>query len=264
MLQGALHIHSAYSDGEFTLAELRAVLVRAGCRFACVTDHADWFDADRLAAYRAECDALSDDRFRFIPGLEYSCVERTHVLGYGVTTLIDSIDPQEVIRQIDALDGLSVIAHPKDTAFAWIERFDVLPRGLEVWNSKYDGRYAPRPGTFALLCRLQARRPDMIAFYGQDLHWRRQYRRLFTLADAASNDRDAVLGALARGAYVCDKDGLRLPSTGALPPDLAARFARAHARSRRLRTWIRQVKAMADDFGIAVPAPVKAQLRRIF
>ena len=40
MLRGALHIHSTWSDGEFTLSELRHILVGAGCRFACVTDHA--------------------------------------------------------------------------------------------------------------------------------------------------------------------------------------------------------------------------------
>jgi hypothetical protein len=238
--------------------------MRAGCQFACVTDHADWFDdAARLAAYRSECQALSDAQFRFIPGLEYSCVERMHVLGYGVTEPIDSTDPQEVIARIEALGGLSVIAHPKDVAFAWIEKFDVLPRGIEVWNSKYDGRWAPRPGTFALLSRLRARRRDMLAFYGQDLHWRRQYRRLFTLVDCPANDQ-AILDALARGAYVADKDGLRLPSTGDLPPVLADRFAQAHARSHRVRHWITRAKKLADVVGIAVPAPVKAQLRRIF
>ena len=86
MLQGALHIHSTYSDGELTLAELRQVFVAAGCRFACVTDHAEAFDDARLEAYRRECDEQSDDRFRFIAGLEYTCEGRMHVLGYGVTT----------------------------------------------------------------------------------------------------------------------------------------------------------------------------------
>src|SRR6185437_8385538 len=75
MLQGVLHIHSTYSDGEFKLAELREIYLASGCRFACVTDHADAFASDpgRLDDYRRECDARSDDRFRFIAGLEYTC-----------------------------------------------------------------------------------------------------------------------------------------------------------------------------------------------
>ena len=152
MVKGALHIHSVYSDGEFTLAELRERYLEAGCRFACVTDHADYFDdMAKLEAYRRECDERSDDRFRFIAGLEYSCVDRMHILGYGVTAPIASTDPTTVIRHIQAQGGLAVIAHPKDTAFSSIEAFEPPPDGIEVWNTKYDGRYAPRPATFVRL-----------------------------------------------------------------------------------------------------------------
>jgi hypothetical protein len=266
MLQGALHIHSTYSDGEFSLAELRALFLDAGCRFACVTDHADAFADDdaRLDAYRRECESRSDKRFRFIAGLEYTCVDRMHVLGYGVTTPIDSADPEEVIRRIRELGGLAVIAHPKDTAFSPIERFDPLPDGIEVWNSKYDGRYAPRPGTFALLARARARRSDVRAFYGQDLHWRRQYRGLFVMAGADSLDRAAILSALGEGRFSGLKEDLKLPSDGVLAPSILAAFERRHERSQRMRAWMRRVKIWIEHAGLGVPRPIKAQLRRIF
>ena len=266
MLQGALHIHSTYSDGEFSLAELRELFLQAGCRFACVTDHADAFANDdaRLDAYRRECESKSDARFRFIAGLEYTCVDRMHVLGYGVTTPIDSADPEEVIRRIRELGGLAVVAHPKDTAFEAIERFDPLPDGIEVWNSKYDGRYAPRAGTFALLARAKTRRGDMRAFYGQDLHWRRQYRGLFVMVDAGSPDRATVLAALAAGRFSGLKENLRLPSDGVLAPAMLAAFERRHERSQRMRGWMRRVKGWIEHAGLGVPRPIKAQLRRIF
>ena len=266
MLQGALHIHSTYSDGEFSLAELRELFLAAGCRFACVTDHADAFASDfmRLDAYRLECEARSDERFRFIAGLEYTCVDRMHVLGYGVTTPIDSADPAQVIRRIRELGGLAVIAHPKETAFAAIEGFDPPPDGIEVWNSKYDGRYAPRPGTFALLARAKAHRTDMRAFYGQDLHWRRQYRGLFTMVDSATTQRGAILAALAAGRFSGLKDGQLLPPDGVLAPSLIAAFERSHQRSQRLRRWTRQIKVWLDVAGVGVPSPIKAGLRRIF
>ncbi len=264
MLKGALHIHSTYSDGELTLAQLRKVLAAAGCRFGCVTDHADGFDAHRLSTYVEECEARSDARFRFVPGLEFSCVNRMHVLGYGVTTLIDSTDPETVIAAIHAAGGLAVIAHPKDAAFTLIERFKVLPCGLEVWNSKYDGRYAPRPGTFALLDRLKARRPDMRAYYGQDLHWKRQYRGLFTELHADRLERFAILCSLAAGEYTALKGSLRLPSSGVVPAEMMATFARTQERSRRVRRWIGQAKRRADALGMPLPAPLKSHLRRIF
>jgi predicted metal-dependent phosphoesterase TrpH len=264
MFRGALHLHSTYSDGEFTLAELRVALRATGCRFACITDHADWFDAPRLEAYVRECRMRSDADFLFIPGLEYSCANRMHILGYGVATPVDSDDPEHVIAEIKRLGGLAVVAHPKNDAFETIEQFDPLPDGLEVWNTKYDGQYAPRPGTFALLARLRTRRSDLQAFYGLDLHWRNQHRRLFVDVVSETLDADGVLSALRRGAYTATKDGLRLPSTGVLPAALLARFERANAWSRRMRRALGALKSIADRAGLGVPAVVKAKLRRIF
>jgi hypothetical protein len=187
-----------------------------------------------------------------------------HILGYGVTSLIDSTNPETVIAHIQRSGGIAVVAHPKDDAFSAIEAFDPLPDGIEVWNSKYDGQYAPRPGTFALLARTRERRADIRAFYGQDLHWKKQYRGLLTRTDGDALERDAILAALRAGEYVGVKGEMTLPSSGELPADLLAEFQRAQARSQELRRWIRRVKGWVDRFGLSVPAPVKSQLRRIF
>ena len=204
MLKGAMHVHSTYSDGEFTLAELRRVFLDEGCAFVCMTDHAEYFDPDKLRQYQDECQTLSDDQFLFVAGLEYSCEQRMHILGYGATQRVDSQDPETVIRHIDQLGAISVIAHPKTDFFEWIEKFETLPRGIETWNTKYDGRYAPRPETFALLQRLRARKPEMRAFYGQDLHWKKQFRGIFVQLDSASTSAptktQGILTALTNGA----------------------------------------------------------------
>jgi predicted metal-dependent phosphoesterase TrpH len=263
-VKGALHIHTTYSDGDFTLREVRDIYAAAGCSFACVTDHAESFDEERLRAYVAECAALSDDRFRLIPGLEYGCERKMHVLGYGVTKLAGTTDPEAVIRHIDSAGGVSVIAHPKDSAFEWIETFATLPQGVETWNTKYDGRYAPRPRTFALLDRLRARRPGMLAFYGQDLHWRGQYTGLFTVVRADSLSAHAVVRALAAGAYHAVKGDLLLPASGSLPESLLERFDQVHRRSTIMREWVKRVRRMYKRFGASVPAPIKKRLRKIF
>jgi hypothetical protein len=264
MLKAALHAHSTYSDGEFTLSEIKRIFSGQGCSVLCMTDHAESFDELKLADYIRECAALSDEQFSFICGLEYECEQRMHILGYGASTLAHTKDPQKVIRHIEEHGGLAVIAHPKDAMFSSIESFDVLPLGIETWNSKYDGRYAPRPATFDLLLRLRHRRPGMRAFYGQDLHWRKQFRGLFTQLECDSRTREAVLGALSAGAYFGLKDDLRLPSSGELSPELMARFAAQHAKSDRMRNFVKDGKNVIDRLGITVPASIKAQLRRIF
>ncbi len=236
MFKTAIHCHSTYSDGEFTLAELRELFLGAGYHLVCMTDHAESFDGDKLRSYFEECENLSDERFRFIAGLEFECERRMHILGYGITSLVDSIVPQEVIGHIEAAGGVSVIAHPGDSMFDWIESFEILPTGIEAWNSKYDGPLAPRPRTFKLLNRLQLRKPEMKAFYGQDLHWKKQYRGLFNFVDCDSTDRASVLRALRGGSYHGLNEQTELPSSGQLPESLLVNYKKINERYMRKQT----------------------------
>jgi predicted metal-dependent phosphoesterase TrpH len=264
MLKSAIHIHSTYSDGEFTLAELRAVYLAAGYDFVCMTDHAEFFDEAKILAYVQECEVLSDEKFRFIPGLEFECDRRMHILGIGVTALTRTFDPQEVIQHIKNENGISVIAHPMDTMFDWIESFKVLPDGIETWNSKYDGRFAPRPGTFKLLNRLQVSKSEMLAFYGQDLHWKNQYKGLFNQVNCNILDTDYLLNAMKIGDFTGIKDELELPSKGHLPSALLDSFGATNIRYHKKRQLIKKIKKTIDSFGISIPTPIKTQLRRIF
>jgi hypothetical protein len=264
MLKGALHVHSTYSDGEFTLAELREVYLTQGCSFVCITDHAEYFNSDSIHTYLQDLAHHSDRSFCFVPGLEYRCEREMHILGYGATALASSKEPENIIRHIDGQGAISVIAHPKDDFFSWIEGFKTLPKGIETWNSKYDGRYAPRPGTFALLQRLRQRSPEMHAFYGQDLHWRKQFRGLCVAVNCDSLDPWAILAALTAGNYAAQKDNLQLPSSGIVPEALLAEFGQAQARSRRMWQVLKSGKQALESAGIRIPAALKTQLRRIF
>ncbi len=263
MLKAAIHCHSKYSDGEYTLAELREMFIAAGYHFVCMTDHAEWFDAEKMNAYVADCESLSDERFRFIAGLEYECEKKMHILGYGVTAPVGTKAPQEVISHIENHGGVSVIAHPGDSMFPWIETFATLPTGIETWNSKYDGPNAPRPRTFALLNRLQQRKPEMKAFYGQDLHWKKQYRGLSNQVDCGSPTRTSVLAALRSGNYSGVSQELELPSDGVLPESLLTTFGKVNERYMRKQKAFKRVKKMSGALGKNLPAPVKARIRKI-
>jgi hypothetical protein len=246
------------------LSELRDVFMRAGYQVVCMTDHAESFDTEKLKAYTDECDRLSNDRFRFVSGLEFACEHRMHILGYGVTSLSESITPEFVIRHIEDRGGVSVIAHPGDSMFDWIETFKVLPTGIEVWNTKYDGPTAPRPRTFELLNRLQQRKPEMKAFYGQDLHWRNQHRDLFNLIDSESTMREGILGAFRTGNYTGRIAATELPSSGILSASQIADYNAANARYMRKRKFFESLKRWSGSLGKGLPAPIKARIRELF
>jgi predicted ATP-grasp superfamily ATP-dependent carboligase len=262
MFRGAIHIHSTYSDGEFTLAELRRKFLQQECRFAIVADHAEAFDEAKLRAYEAELHRLSDAEFIFIPGLEFECERRMHILSLGTLPRRSSVDPEKMILIIQDSGGLAVVAHPADTAFPRIEQFTTLPDGIETWNSKYDGRNAPRPQTFALLQRLQPRRAEMKAFYGQDLHWKTQDRRLLTVVECERLTPCDVISALRQGSYFGGRNGVTLPSDGSVSPAQVASFARRHERSRGFQKFAANAQQVLSRHGITMPAIVKAQFRR--
>jgi hypothetical protein len=263
MLKGAIHVHSRYSDGEFTLPELRQMFRAAGCSFVCMTDHAESFNPATLQEYVCQCEELSEADFCFIPGLEYGCADKMHILGYGETSLLHTKQPQEIIQNIEREGGVSVIAHPKDEAFPYIETFDVLPSGIEGWNTKYDGRYAPRPGTFRLIDRLRQRKPGLCTFYGQDLHYEKQFHGLYTNVFAKAANRSSILAALGSGEFMGRIGDLELPANASLPVPLLARFARVHKRYDLMRKTLRSVKATAKRLGLKIPAPMTAQFRKI-
>ena len=136
--------------------------------------------------------------------------------------------------------------------------------GHRTWNSKYDGRYAPRPAVFQLLHRLQKRKPEMRAFYGQDLHWKKQFRGLLNTLPSAALAREDILTAFRSGDYQAQKGGLLLPSDGRLPETLMARFEKIHRRSDWMRSLMKRSKKVVDGIGMGVPSSLKSHLRRIF
>jgi hypothetical protein len=104
----------------------------------------------------------------------------------------------------------------------------------------------------------------MRAFYGQDLHWKKQFRGLRVILNCDSVEPAAILAALAAGEYTAEKDDLRLPSSGVLPESLLEEFGRVQARSHRMWRLLKNGKQTLDRLGIRVPESLKSQLRRIF
>jgi hypothetical protein len=260
----ALHVHSTYSDGELPLAQVRDLFLGAGCQLVCMADHADFFDDSKLADYLVECRQLSNNQIRILPGLEFECWGRMHIVGYGVERLVASEDPSVVIEHIAASGGVSVLAHPAPAHLPLIPSFTLLPDGIEAWNTKSDGATAPRPAVFDLIRELRRRKPNLLAFYGVDFHWKYQDRSLLNEVTLAGDGNRAVIEALRAGDFEGVIRELRLPSNGVVPPELLAEFGLRNARSSRLRKLVRRLKKLGGPLGRALPAPLKSQLRRFF
>lgn len=75
-----LHIHSQFSDGEYTLEEIIEKLKNNGIEIFSITDHDN-------AESIAEMEKVDKKGLTYIPGIEFSTSKgkyKMHILGYGI------------------------------------------------------------------------------------------------------------------------------------------------------------------------------------
>jgi hypothetical protein len=137
-----LHMHTTYSDGSGTHADLARAALKAGVDVLLVTDHNvlvqgvdAYHQAGKQRVLVIACEEIHDqDRDP----------QKNHLLVFGagqeVATLADS--PQTLISAVHRLGGLSFLAHPVDPAMPAFGETDISWEdwgvsgftGLEVWN----------------------------------------------------------------------------------------------------------------------------------
>ena len=79
-MRADLHIHTYYSDGAYSPAQIAAMAREAGLSLISMTDH------DSLAGLEEKTRAAADCGFSYVPGWEVSAYRgdlKVHILGYG-------------------------------------------------------------------------------------------------------------------------------------------------------------------------------------
>ena len=79
-MRADLHIHTYYSDGVFSPAQIAAMAREAGLSLISMTDH------DSLAGLEEKTRAAADCGLSYVPGWEVSAYQgdlKVHILGYG-------------------------------------------------------------------------------------------------------------------------------------------------------------------------------------
>lgn len=203
-VRGAIHMHSSIShDGTLPVAGLAAWYRRKNYQFIAVTEHAEDLDDGKMQMLREQCDAHSDDRFRIIPGAEFSFRE-FHILGIGAVAAAAGMDARAAIKTIHRSGGMAVLAHPK--RFGWAFPAEILQAvdAIEIWNVGYDGKYLPSVQAGAGYAAMKRIHPPLLAMAGHDLHRVESFYDVGLEMEVGTLSAGEILGNLRRGRYAIE------------------------------------------------------------
>lgn len=137
-----LHMHTRYSDGQGTHAEIAQAALKTGLDAVIVTDHNVWVQGPE--GYYQN----GNRRVLLMVGEEIHHQTRqpqkNHLLVFGADRELapKSGDPQRLIEAVNQAEGLSFIAHPVDPAapafgepdISWVDWEVKDFTGIELWN----------------------------------------------------------------------------------------------------------------------------------
>ncbi len=262
-IKGIIHAHSEYSyDAKLTLSELRALCIQEGLQFACMTEHTDELTSERAAAFVLECDALSDEVFRFIPGFEVP-YRRAHILMIGSRVFEGTYAPTiDALRVWTKKSPFVVLAHPVRNNFEVADDLLVEIDALEVWNQQYEGKRVPRIRSLALLRTLRAKKPELVATAGVDLHRKEHMGSpCITLAVDHFSEKE-IIEKLAQGAFVASSPYASLYGT---LPDINEKI-RVYRMQSHLSVFVimlgKMVNKILATFGVSLPKSLKVLIRK--
>jgi len=138
-----LHMHTPYSDGNYTHSEIAEAALKAGIDAVIVTDHNVWVDGPSGFYHDG------DRRVLMIIGEEIHDQARdpqkNHLLVFGTNREMATLapEPQRLIDEVIKAGGLAFIAHPTDPAapafnepdISWVDWGVQGYTGIELWNA---------------------------------------------------------------------------------------------------------------------------------
>ncbi len=137
-----LHMHTTYSDGSGTHADLGQAGLRAGVDVLLVTDHNSWIQG--VDAYyrqgRKRCLVLAGEEIHD----QDRDPQKNHLLVFNANQELSGYadDPQILINAVQRAGGMCFLAHPNEQAMpafgetdiSWVSWNVTGFTGLELWN----------------------------------------------------------------------------------------------------------------------------------
>jgi hypothetical protein len=207
MLHGISHAHSTYSfDGRLGLRELQSLLTDAKIDFCLMSEHVESLDYPKIVAMLADYVTLPPDGCLMIPGIE---IDDLHILIYGVAAVEPYGSIEELAAQMFHRGSLVFVSHPVKVKGKLPEAILPWLTGVEIWNTRYDGRSAPRPWNLKLWAELGRERGLLQPLVGVDFHRTSDLSQVRVDVDC-EKESGAILEAIRSGRHRLSNGGKAL------------------------------------------------------
>jgi hypothetical protein len=229
---GVMHVHSTFSDGDLSPAEIRDWAVAEELDFVCITDHSESLTREARAELCEECRRLSTGTL-LVPAIEFAHSGR-HVIALASDECLMDLTDEEVVRAPEIVrerGGMTIWAHPAATYDLSLRGGAAAPYdGMEIWNLKVDGPHPNLP-VISLLQGIH-REPAVLPLIGLDAHSAPTDVNARVIVSAATGKltRDGLLAALRQGNFRYCTDAVKLTDAGSI--------------AIRLSTWLRLVSSL--------------------
>lgn len=219
VIRGAVHVHSTLSrDGTMTIPELARYFKRKGYCFVAMGEHAEDLNEAKLQALRHQGRENSGDDFCLIPGVEFAVTKQIHIVGIGITELLELDSPVRVAERIREHNGFSILAHPKRAG--WDCPPDVVRAldAVEIWNIGYDGKYLPSAKALPAFALMHEINPQLGAMASHDFHRQASFYNVAVEMNVNAVSVDPILQNLKQGSYALRSPFFSCASDGHVSP----------------------------------------------
>jgi hypothetical protein len=260
--RGVAHVHSTYSfDGRLTLEELARFFRERDVQFVLMSEHVESLDPPKIRSFIEECGRYSDESFLLIPGIE---IDSLHGLYYDVQPVVSWSDNESLARQLVSAGAMAIVSHPVKVRNGVPPITASMVEGVEIWNSRHDGKLAPDGKMIQFWRSLRQRLGrQLLPLCGIDFHRKDDFIPLMFEVACENLDRRSVMTAIRAGRYTI----VRLPKP--VPLDFASgRLAVGYRIYSQVYRLIYKViytmhRALLRS-GFAAPRRLKSLLRGIF
>jgi hypothetical protein len=201
-LKGISHIHSTFSfDGKVEIEKVHEFFAGHGFDFVLMSEHVETLDLGRMQEIYDACARVSTSRCVLIPGIE---IDDLHILIFGITRPERYDGIESFTQDCHAGGSLIVLSHPVKIRKGIPPLVLPMLAGVEVWNTRYDGRQAPRPASHDLFRELRKNSSGLFAICGMDFHNYPDFSPISLEVEAAGREPHSILDAIRRGrARIC-------------------------------------------------------------